>query len=62
MAFLAMDLFSWNFKNADISIFSKFLATFFQFFFTIEKFCHIVSTCQVSNHLDHSNRNYRGQI
>ena len=47
-------------KNADISILSNFLAILFIFFLDIEKFCQVLSTCQISDELDHSNRNYRG--
>ena len=39
MAFLVKDLFSWKdcLKNADISIFSKFLVSFFPIFFSMSK-------------------------
>ena len=51
-------------KNADISILSNFLATFFKFFsnffLDIEKFYQVLSTCQISDQLDHSNKNYSG--
>ena len=62
MAFLAKALFRWNksLKNADISILSNFLAIFFGFFLHIEKFYPVLSTCQISDQLDHPNRNYRG--
>ena len=46
-------------KNDDISILSNFLVTFFNVFLDIEKFYQILSTCQISNQLDHLNRNYR---
>ena len=46
-------------KNADISVLSNFLAIFFKFFLYIEKFYQVLSTCQISDQLDHSNRNYR---
>ena len=62
MAFLAKALFQWNksSKNADISILSNFLAIFSDFFLRIEKFYQVLSTCQISDQLDHPNRNYRG--
>ena len=47
-------------KNADISILSNFLAIFKKIFLDIEKFYQMLSTCQISDQLDHSNRNYRG--
>ena len=47
-------------KNADISILSNFLAIFINFFLDIEKFCQVLSTCQIPDQLDHSNKNYRG--
>ena len=46
-------------ENADISVLSNFLAIFFKFFLYIEKFYQVLSTCQISDQLDHSNRNYR---
>ena len=62
MAFLAKALFQWNksLKNADISILSDFLAIFSDFFLHIEKFYRVLSTCQISDQLDHPNRNYMG--
>ena len=43
---------------------SALLATswqfFFKFFLDIERFYQILATCQVSDQLHHSNRNYRG--
>ena len=62
MAFLVKALFRWNeySKSADISVLSNFLAIFFEFFLHIEKFCQVLFTCQISDQLDHSNRNYRG--
>ena len=47
-------------KNADISILSNFLAIFSNFFLHIEKFCQVLYTCQISDQLDHLNRNYGG--
>ena len=47
-------------KNADISVLSNFLAIFFEFFLSVEKFYHVLSTLQIQVQLDHSNRNYRG--
>ena len=46
-------------KNADISILSNFQAIFYKFF-SAEKFYQALSTWQISNQLDHPNRNYRG--
>ena len=62
MAFLVKVLFRWNecSKNADISVLSNFLALFLNFFLYIEKFYQVLSTCQISDQLEHSNRNYRG--
>ena len=62
MAFLVKALFRWNeySKNADISVLSGFLAIFSNFFLHIENFCQVLFTCQISDQLDHSNRNYRG--
>ena len=62
MVFLVKTLFRWNkySKNADISVLSNFLAIFSNFFLHIEKFCQVLFTCQISDQLDHSNRNYRG--
>ena len=53
--------YGWNecSKNDDISVLTNFLAIFSNFF-DIEKFYQILSTCQISDQLDHSNRNYRG--
>ena len=34
--------------------------SFFIFFLSIEKFCQILATCQISDQLDHSNRDYSG--
>ena len=48
-------------KNADINILSTFWAIFFQFFLIIENFCQMLSTCQGSDRLDHSSRNYGGE-
>ena len=56
MAFLVKGLFSWNecLKNGDISIFDKFLVVFFPIFFlNFENLCQILSTCQVSDQVDH---------
>ena len=47
-------------KNADISVLSNFLAIFSIFFLYIEKVYQVLSTCQISDQLDHSNRNYIG--
>ena len=47
-------------KNADISVLSNCLEIFSNFFLYIEKFYQVLSTCQISDQLDHSNRNYRG--
>ena len=47
-------------KNADISRLSNFVVIFFQTLFDIEKFYQVLSTCQISDQLGHSNRNYRG--
>ena len=41
-------------------ILSNFLAFFSNFVFDIEKFYQVLSTCQISDQLDDSNRNYRG--
>ena len=62
MAFLVKALFRWNesFKNLDISVLRNFLAIFFYFYLNIEKFYQLLSTCQISDQLDHSNRNYGG--
>ena len=49
-------------RNADIIILSNFLALFFNFFPDIEKLCPELSTCQISDQLDHSNRNYGGGV
>ena len=61
MAFLVKALFTWNecSKNVDVSIFSNFLTIFPNCFPNIEKFCHKLSTCQLSIQLDHPSRNYR---
>ena len=48
-------------KNADISVLNDFLAIFSNFFLDIEKFYQVLSTCQISDQLDNSNRNYRGE-
>ena len=40
------------------SVLNNFLAIFFNFFLDIEKFYRILSTCQNSDQLDHSNKNY----
>ena len=62
MAFLVKALFRWNKcpKNADISVLSNFLSFFLNFFLDIEKFYQELSTCQILDQLDHSNRNYIG--
>ena len=62
MAFLAKTLYRWNesSKNADVRILSNFQAIVFGFFLHIEKFYELLSTCQISDHLDHPSRNYRG--
>ena len=39
-------------------VLSNFLANFSNFFLDIEKLYQILSTCQNSDQLDHSNRNY----
>ena len=46
-------------KNADISVLSNFLAIFSTFLY-IEKFYQVLSTCEISDQLDLSNRTYRG--
>ena len=63
MAFLVKALSRWNesSKNADISVLRNFLAIFFEFFLDIEKFYQVLPTCQISDQLDHSNRNYGGK-
>ena len=50
MVFLVKALFRWNksLKNDDISILNNFLAIFFGFFLYIEKFCQVLSTCQIT--------------
>ena len=60
MAFLVKNMPSCNecLKNAGGSILSMFLVTFSIFFFNIENLCQVLSTSEVSNQLDHSNRNY----
>ena len=45
-------------ENADISILSNFLAIFCDFSLYREIY-QVLSTCYISNQLDHSNRNYR---
>ena len=62
MAILVKDLFRWNeySKNVDISVLSNFLVIFFDFFLHIEQFCQVLFTSQISDQLDHSNRNYIG--
>ena len=62
MTFFVKALFQWNesSKNADISILRNFLAIFSNFFLDIEKFYQVLPTCQISDQLDHSNRNYGG--
>ena len=63
MGFLLEALFWWNdcSKNANISNLSNFLAIFSNSFLDIEKFYQVLSTCQISDQLDYSNRNYRGK-
>ena len=63
MAFLVKALFRWTecSKNADISVLSNFLTIFVNFFLDIEIFYQVLSTCQISDQLDHSSRHYRGE-
>ena len=49
-------------KNADISVLRNVLAIFFNFFLNNEKFYQVLPTCQISDQLDHSNRNYGGGV
>ena len=62
MEFLVKALFRWN-KCSKMMIwcFEQLSGNFFSdFFLDIEKFYQILSTSQISDQLDHSNRNYSG--
>ena len=59
MAFLVKALFRWT--SAKKCWYQRFEQLTGNFFLDIEKFYQVLSTCQISDQLDNSDRNYRAE-